>query len=263
MASATALSCSPRGDGVFREGDRSLGSGERGHVLGGHVQVAVLVSTGLEDPGDRQGDGARFQGQGGGLGRVGARLLAGCLGGLGGRVAIELADRDGVSGLDVDRGGDLLADERLPGRIRPRAVDEPEGVHGAHSIQVGSSRDVGLVVDGDRLVVEGCGADEGVGRHVFGGGGHRLVRDASFPAGGEYEVGAVGADLAGHLRGHVDGDRDEAGQGGRTDGDGEDRDEDAGAPAQDGGGDHPPEHCSSGHVAHLPWRTSAALRRSR
>ena len=254
------------GDGaelIAFQGDRILGErhgaglpGQRAHVLSGHVHVAVFVAAGLEDAGHGQGDGTRIDLEGRGL-----RPRLG--GGLRGRARIQLADRNRVTRLDVDRRGDLLTHEHLTRRGGPLTIHVPVRVHGMHGVQVRAARDVRLVVDGDGLVVEGRGSDQSARGHLGGRGGHGLVRDGHVTGGGDDEVGAVGANLSGQLGRHVDGDRDEAGQRGRADGDGEDRDEDAGATAQDGGGDHPPEHCSSGHVHHLPCRTSAALRRSK
>ena len=154
-----------------------------------------------------------------------------------------------------------------PTRTWPEAsatpVHKPVRVHGVHGTQVCPARDVGLVVDGDGLIIKRGGSDQSARGHLGGRGVHGLVREDPVTGGRNDEVRAVGADLAGHLRGHIHRDSDEAGQGRRADGDGENRDEDAGAAAQDGGDDHPPEHCSSGHKHHLPCRTSAALRRSK
>ena len=254
------------GDGaelVAFQGDRVLGErhgvglpGQGAHVLAGHVHVAVFVAAGLEDAGHGQGDGTRIDLEGRGLRtRLRGSLRRGA--------RVQLADRDRVTGLHVDRRGDLLTDEDLTRRSGPLPVHVPVRVHGVHGIQVRAASDVGLVVNRDRLVVKGRGSDQCARGHLGGRGGHGLVGHGHVPGGGDDEVGAVGADLSGHLRGHVDRDRHEAGQRGRSDGDGKDRNEDAGASAQDGGDNHPPEHCSSGHGHHLPCRTSAALRRSR
>ena len=149
------------------------------HVLAGHVHVAVFVAAGFEDAGHGQCHGARIDLQARGRG-AGLHLRA-----LRGRAGVQLAHRDRVPGLDVDRRGDLLAHEHLTRRSGPLTIHEPVRVHGVHGLQVGAARDVGLVVDGDGLVVERGGSDQGARGNLGGRGGHGLVRDGHVTGGGD------------------------------------------------------------------------------
>ena len=126
-------------------------------VPGGNARLKAraLGEKGRQAVRDYLAEGGRYLGFCGGAGLA--------LGALRGDVAVQLADRDGVASLDVDRRGDLLADEDLSEVLGPRPVHEPGGVHGLHGRQVCAAGDVGLIVDGDSLVVEGCGSNESAG----------------------------------------------------------------------------------------------------